>query len=281
MSSNSFAALDDSGDEAPKSNVVAPASKKASSKTVDAPASKPDPKSKPKNTDRNTTKHGRGGRPPARDGKRTYDRRSGTGRGKETKKDGGGARNWGSDKNEAKKMEGRINEQEDVAPAAAVAEVEEKTVDVPVEEVEPPKVDNTISYADYIASKGEKEEKSLRETKNEFAGVSIAEKKEEESFMSMGGGKKKKDKKKNETEKKSIAVGFRHKKVQVDSEGGRSEGRGEGRGDSRGGRGDSRGGRGDRRDGRGRGRGGRGPKSSSTKKPQGINVQDESAFPSL
>ena len=79
-SSNPFAALDDSGDEAPKAKAPA---KKSSSKTV-APASKPDPKSKPKNNDRNT-KHGRGGRV-ARDGKRAYDRRSGTGRGKEIKK---------------------------------------------------------------------------------------------------------------------------------------------------------------------------------------------------
>jgi len=290
---NSFAVLDDSEDEAPKSK-VAPASKKSgsdSSKKV-APASTPDPKNKPKNNGRNT-KDGPRGRPPARDGKRTYDRRSGTGRGKEIKKGGGGARNWGSDKNEAKKMEGSINEEEVVAPV--VTEGAEAPVEVTVEEVEPPVVDNTISYADYMASKGDKEQVSLRETTNEFAGVTAAAKVEEKSFMSMGVAKKKKEKKQIEA-KKIIDVGFRSRKINTEGEGrgDRGEGRGD-RGEGRGGdRRDSRGGRGDRRDGGrggrggrgdrkgGRGAGGRGPKSSSsTKKPQGLNVQDESAFPSL
>lgn len=263
MSSNPFAALDDSGDEAPKSK-AAPVSKKKSSAVVPS-SSKPDPKSKPKNNDRNT-KHGRGGRPPVRDGKRAYDRRSGTGRGKEIKKGGGGARNWGSDKNEAKKMEGRINEDEEIAPAA---DSEENPVDVAAEEVEPPKEDNTMTYADFMASKGKKEDVTLREVKNEFEGISIATKGEEESFIAMGGGKKKKDKKKKDVEKATIAVGFRS----ANSNGGR----GEGRGDRRDGRGRGRG----RNGGRGSGRGsGRGPRSGA-KKAQGLNVQDEGAFPSL
>lgn len=194
--SNPFAVLDDSGDEAPPKK--APASKK---KASIAPASKPDPKAKPKNNDRNT-KHGRGGRPPARDGKRTYDRRSGTGRGKEIKKGGGGARNWGSDKNEAKKAEGRVDENEEIPPAADAEEVE-----APV--VEEPKVeDNTMTFAEYMASKGKKEEVALREVKNEFAGMSTTDKGEEEDFMKMGEGKKKKEKKQKEA-KKSIDVGFR------------------------------------------------------------------------
>ena len=198
-STNPFAALDDSDDEAPTSK-PAPAPKK---NKIVAPSSKPDPKSKPKNNDRNT-KHGRGGRPPVRDGKRAYDRRSGTGRGKEIKKGGGGARNWGSDKNEAKKMEGRINENEELAMA-----VDGNDAEAPTEEVEPPKEDNTMTYAEYMASKGKKEETSLRETKNEFEGINAAAKEEEESFISMGRGKKKKDKKKKEVEKKTVDVGFR------------------------------------------------------------------------
>ena len=73
-------------------------------------------------------------------------------------------------------------------------------------------------------------------------------------------------------------------KTNVDS------GRDAGRGDRRDGRGRGGAGRGDRRDGRGRGAGrggrsgrgaGRGPKTGATKKPQGLNVQDEGAFPSL
>lgn len=207
-SSNPFAALDDSGDEAPKSKAApAPAaSKKSNTKTV-APASKLDPKTKPRNNDRNT-KHGRGGRAPVRDGKRAYDRRSGTGRGKEIKKDGGGARNWGSDKNDAKKLEGRINEDEDIVAPAAVVSEEKPAADVPVEEEEPPVVDNTLTYAEYMASKGKKEETSLREMKNEFAGVTVAVKEVEDTFISMGGIKKKKEKKQKEA-KKTIALGFR------------------------------------------------------------------------
>lgn len=270
MSSNPFAALDDSGDEAPTKK-VAPVSKKSSNKTT-VPSSRPDPKSKPKNNDRNT-KYGRGGRAPVRDGKRAYDRRSGTGRGKEIKKGGGGARNWGSDKNEAKKMEGRINEDEEIAP------VDETQADVPVEKEEPAKEDNTMTFADYIASKGKKEEVQMRETKNDFAGATASKKGEEDSFMAMGGGKKKKGKKKKDTERKTIDVGFRVAKADENS--GRSYGRGDGREDgrdSRGGRGDRRGGRGGRKGGRGSGRG---PRNDVTKKSTSLNVADAGAFPSL
>lgn len=277
MSSNPFAALDDSGDEAPpKVKVAAP--KKSTVQKV-APASKVDPKSKPKNNDRNT-KHGRGGRAPVRDGKRAYDRRSGTGRGKEIKKGGGGARNWGNDKDEAKKAEGRINEDADVAPATDGNE----NPDAAAEEVEPEKEDNTMTYVEYIASKGKKEEVALRGVKNDFEGFAASEKVVEDSFISTGGGKKKKDKKKKDVEKAVIDLGFRVAKTNVDS------GRDAGRGDRRDGRGRGGAGRGDRRDGRGRGAGrggrsgrgaGRGPKTGATKKPQGLNVQDEGAFPSL
>lgn len=277
MSSNPFAALDDSGDEAPpKVKVAAP--KKSTVQKV-APASKVDPKSKPKNNDRNT-KHGRGGRAPVRDGKRAYDRRSGTGRGKEIKKGGGGARNWGNDKDEAKKAEGRINEDADVAPATDGNE----NPDAAAEEVDPEKEDNTMTYVEYIASKGKKEEVALRGVKNDFEGFAASEKVVEDSFISTGGGKKKKDKKKKDVEKAVIDLGFRVAKTNVDS------GRDAGRGDRRDGRGRGGAGRGDRRDGRGRGAGrggrsgrgaGRGPKTGATKKPQGLNVQDEGAFPSL
>lgn len=271
MSSNPFAALDDSGDEAPPKKLAASSKKSGTSNTI-APASKPDSKGKPKNKDRNT-KGGRGVRPPVRDGKRPYDRRSGTGRGKEIKKGGGGARNWGSNKDEAKKMEGRINEDEEIAPAA---DGDDAPADVPVEKEEPQKKDNTMTLADYMASKGKKEEVSLPEMKNEFAGVSASTKGEEESFMAMGGGKKKKDKKKKEADKKTIDVGFRVAKP--DSDSGRDDGRGDRR-DSRGGRGDRRGGRaGGRKGGRGAGRG---PRSDVTKKPKAFNVADEGAFPSL
>lgn len=263
MSSNPFAALDDSGDEAPTKK-VAPVSKKSSNKTT-VPSSRPDPKSKPKNNDRNT-KYGRGGRAPVRDGKRAYDRRSGTGRGKEIKKGGGGARNWGSDKNEAKKMEGRIDEDAEIVPMDANED------DVAVEKEEPTKEDNTMTFADYMANKGKKEEVQLRETKNEFAGATAARKGEEEAFMTMGGGKKKKEKKKKEPERNTIDLGFRVAKADANS--GRSDGRGDGR--------NHRGGRGGRKGGRGYGGGsGRGSRNDVTKKPKALNVADANAFPSL
>lgn len=275
--SNPFAALDDSGDEAapkaPKTKAVAKDTKK---KVVEA--SKPDPR----NTHDRNTKHGRGGRPPPRDGKREFDRRSGTGRGKEIKKGGGGARNWGSDKNEAKKMEGRINENEVVATKKEGGDEESKPTDSP-KEAEPEKVvDNTMTYSEYVASKGKKEEVAQREIEDAFKGVTVAVS-VEESFMVMGGAKQKKIKKQKDA-KKTIDVGFRVKSSNTE-ESSRSgdrngdRGRDESRGGGRGGRG--RGGRGR---GEGRGRGGRGSSkgpSSSNKKPSGINVQDENAFPSL
>mmetsp|Transcript_11746 Transcript_11746/g.17244 ORF Transcript_11746/g.17244 Transcript_11746/m.17244 type:complete len:129 (-) Transcript_11746:623-1009(-) len=109
MSKNFFAALDDSDDEGEKPKVVASKPTKQEKAKPAPPAAPVEPskpnRRKPPHGDRNT-KGGRGSRPPARDGKRQYDRRSGTGRGKEIKKGGGGARNWGSDKNDAKKSRG-------------------------------------------------------------------------------------------------------------------------------------------------------------------------------
>merc|ERR1712008_325283 len=109
--------------------------------------------------------NGRGGRPPVRDGKRTHDRRSGTGRGKEIKKGGGGARNWGSDKNEARDLEGAIKDDQvenltttnpaddgaepDEVPAGAGKEKEK------FEEKEPEPEVVTYSYEEYLVMKNE------------------------------------------------------------------------------------------------------------------------------
>lgn len=272
MSQNFFAALDDSGDEAPapiKDNAKKREPKNANKKAVAATKgavepSKQENRRRP-NNDRNT-KQGRGGRNPPRDGKRAYDRRSGTGRGKEIKKGGGGARNWGSDKAEAKKMEGKIDEEE-VKDDQIVAPVEggEPAAEEPAPEEESKPEDKTMTLADYMASKGKKEDNAGREVESEFTGVT-ASKKEEEDFLVMGGSKTKKTKKKKDDQKKVVDVGFRT----ANPNSGRG---GRGRGD-RGGRG----GRGNRDGrGRGRGRGGRGPKNQNA----GINVQDEAAFPSL
>lgn len=274
MSQNFFAALDDSGDEAPapvknnsKKREPQKVTKKAATKGA-VEQSKPDNRGRrPNNYDRNT-KHGRGGRNPPRDGKRAYDRRSGTGRGKEIKKGGGGARNWGSDKAEAKKMEGKIDEEE----------VKEDQVVEPVEGQEPAAAeepasveeekpeDKTMTFSEYMASKGKKDDNSERQVDNEFKGVS-ASKKVEEDFLVMGGGKQKRTKKKKDDQKQVVDVGFRTANPNAGGRGGRGD-------RDRGGRG-GRGGRDGR--GRGRGRGGRGSKNQNA----GLNVQDEAAFPKL
>lgn len=143
-----------------------------------------------------------------RDGKRAYDRRSGTGRGKEIKKGGGGARNWGSDKAEAKKMEGTINEEgAKEEKAVEVPVVGEETAEKEAPAEEKPE-DKTMTFAEYMASKGKKDETSGRELEDEFKGLSAATKTEED-FLVMGGGKQKKSKKKKDAGKKTVEVGFR------------------------------------------------------------------------
>lgn len=248
---------------------------------------------RPNNNDRNT-KHGRGGRAPSRDGKRAYDRRSGTGRGRETKKDGGGARNWGSDKNEARQMEGKVEETalEEQPPKEEETENNEAVEEVEKEpEPEPEPEDKTMSYEEYLATKQNPDNAAFapvkeRELTNEFAGIKVKGKEEEEDFMMMGGGKKKKDKNKKNSQKESIALDFRV--VSEDDrrrDGGGRGGRGRGRGGRGGGRDGGRvGGRDGGRDGgRGRGRGGRGGRGGSGggRGGRGINVMDQSAFPSL
>lgn len=258
-SRNAFAILDDSDDERPK--VAAPS----------APAKRDEGARRTNNNDRNT-KGGRGPRE-AREGKRTYDRRSGTGRGKETKKGGGGARNWGSDKQEAKKAEGHVDENQVGESPADV--VEEPAVEEVVEEE-----DNTMTLEEYLAAKkgnagdslfGSKKERSI-ETENDFAGKEPA-KFVEEDFLVLGAGKAQK-KKKEKKEVQKLDLNFR---VASGDKPSRDDDRRGGRG-GRSGRGDR--GRGDR-GGRGRGRGERRSGGRGGGRGRGINVQDANAFPSL
>jgi plasminogen activator inhibitor 1 RNA-binding protein len=277
---NFFAALDDSDDEKPK--VAAPVKKATTNNKSSNAATKTNGGGGANNrrrqnnggNDRNT-KGGRGPRA-ARDGKRTYDRRSGTGRGKEIKKGGGGARNWGSNKDEAKKSEGRVyenelsrKEEEATAPPAETQEPEEE------ETPEEPEV--TMTLAEYYENKknqapillGPRKEVDVEEIESEFAGKT-AFVSSEENFLVMGTGKSLRKKKSGKKEVKTIDLNLR-----FSGEGGSSGGGGRDGGDRRGGRG-GRGGRGERRNekrgGRGAGkRGGRG----------GDFALDDSAFPSL
>lgn len=109
---------------------------------------------------------GRGGRfqrPAVRPGDRELDRHSGTGRGKEMKKGGAGAHNWGNESNDfggdeaaasgewptASGAEGAVEGQEAAATALAGGEEQQKAA--PAEEGKP----KTQSYADYLASRQE------------------------------------------------------------------------------------------------------------------------------
>ncbi|EEC43182.1 predicted protein [Phaeodactylum tricornutum CCAP 1055/1] len=292
MSSNRFAILDDDD--------TAPAVKKDSKPAKAAvEASKPDDRRRPNQNDRNT-KFGRGGRAPSRDGKRAYDRRSGTGRGKEIKKSGGGARNWGTDKAEAEVV---FVGQEDKPEEINTEEVEEPA--------EPEPVDNSMTYEEFLAAKAASSSELLKPTKerevaNEFTKVA-AKVSEEEDFMVMGSGKARRNKQQNKAVK-TLTPAFRVESgtVETDGHGGRGRnGRGEGRGsrggrregrggrgegpgrrgEGRGGRGEGRGGRGEGRDGRGEGRSGRGRglrgSGRGGGRDQQVNVLDTSAFPSL
>lgn len=294
---NFFAALDDSDDEheqqvqkkQPEKKKTVTSTKKA---TVSAPVKSESQQRRPHHNDR-SLKSGRGGgsrsereRQPPRDGKRAYERRSGTGRGKEIKKSGGGARNWGSDKDAARNAEGMVfDEKENGKDLDNIEEVGEQTGEsggedgTPGEqengdaaEAEPEKeeeVDNTMTYEEYLAQKEEQRNQSdafkpveMRELENEFAGlVGKKGRKEEEAedFLKMGKGKQLKKKGGEKKEKEKIVANFR---VQ-DSNAPR---------------------RNNRRDGdrpRG-GRGGRGYDRRGPRKGTGqVDVADMSSFPSL
>jgi plasminogen activator inhibitor 1 RNA-binding protein len=279
MSKNFFAALDDSGDEAEITTKVAPkeTKKPAPAKPASAPVEPAKNDRRRGHKDDRNTKQGRG-RPPARDGKRTYDRRSGTGRGKEIKKGGGGSRNWGNDKNDARKAEGTVIEGEEEAVLepktteeveAAAPEENKEAAEEPAPEVKEEEEDKTMTLDDYLKNKSRPESDAFKpvaekEFVDEFAGKA-AKKSVEEDFLVMGGGKSLRKKGAKKDGKVSVDVGFR-----VSS--GDDMRRGERRG------GDRRGGRGGRGSGRGGGsRGGRG----GGKQGGAINVADADAFPSL
>mmetsp|Transcript_11112 Transcript_11112/g.24481 ORF Transcript_11112/g.24481 Transcript_11112/m.24481 type:complete len:305 (+) Transcript_11112:319-1233(+) len=303
--SNFFAALDDSDTEG-RNAAPAITKKKAPKKEVVEPSKV---EKRPVKNDRHTAGgRGRGGRAPARDGKRAYDRKSGTGRGKEVKKGGGGGHNWGSDQNDAKKAEGPVTEGKEDANTPEVKE-KEVVVAAVVEEPEPEPVDNTISYDDYVASKARPDSAAFkalesRDIENEFAGKA-ASKYEEKEFLVMGGAKQPKKKGTGKKEKEILVLDFKIKSAITEDKGaGRDRDRGE-RGEGRGGRGGGDrgrrdGGRGGDRGGRGggdRGRGGgdrggdrgrrdggrdRGSRSGGGRGAgKGLDTTDASAFPSL
>lgn len=200
---------------------------------------------------------GRGGREGAP--RRDFERRSGTGRGKETSKQGGGARNWGN--------------QSDKTELVAEAEVQEKTVSdeevaVVVEEVVEEEEEVQFSLDEYLAKKKAERkgelfaEVEVRTITTEFSGaVQITKDGKTPDFIEAQ-FEKVFTKKTSGRKKQFITdLGFQAPK---------EERRPFRENDTRG-----RGGRGGARGGRGGARGGRAAGGSTP------NVADLKAFPSL
>lgn len=288
MMSNFFAALDDSDDEGNRPQAVSKAGKKSSSsnKAPIAEASKQDR--------RRNERDGRGWRQPPREGKRAYERRSGTGRGREIKKGGGGSRNWGSDKNEARNAEGLNGEEGEVLEAVVEAggEEEEEKQDEKQEEKQDEDEEaaarvrrmeeeaKKMTLDEYMAEKEARQKDSEafrplaeKELENEFAGFKPKQKLSGQDFLVMKGAKQPKKKGKQPKEKANIVPSFRV----ADSSASASARR------------DRRDNRGDR-DRRSQGRPGRPDRTDRRATPQAptpqpkptpLDVADTNAFPSL
>lgn len=195
---------------------------------------------------------GRGGRV-VRDGKREFERRSGTGRGREMKKQGGGAFNWGTGTEVPETVE--TPEVEAEAPEAAVAAPPVEAAPVvegakPAEEVTPPApepVDVSVSFDDYMA---EQAKKRTGEAFAELAPTKVADLPEEAKVLDREEDEegKKESEEEDETHRHLQRAGKAKKVPLGEVIGIRGGYRGGYRGSDRGGRG-----------GRGRGRGERGP----------------------
>ena len=180
-------------------------------------------------------------------GGREFERKSGTGRGREVSKGGAGGNNWGS---------AETQEADEAAAAASAVEAEERAAKRKAEEAEDAKM---VSYDDYLKQKessngegfGARAEKAVT---SEFAVPALT--KVTADFMVMGSGKALR--KKGDAGKKgkqTLEAGFRFKAPDRDDDAGGRGGRGGGRGGDRDG---GRGGRG----GGGRGGGDRGDRGS-------------------
>eukprot|EP00250_Pteridium_aquilinum_P003753 c14050_g1_i1 orf=335-1495(+) len=181
-------------------------------------------------------------------GRRMFDRRSGSGRGNEIKRDGAGRRNWG--------VELDPNATEEVVEAVVV---EEKSVSDPVEkkpeegaeadsgekkEVEEEDKEMTLEEYEKVLSEKRKvlesQKAEMRKVvvDKEFASMQLVDKKiEEENFLKLGvdKGKKKELLDKEERAKKSVSINEFLKPAEGESMYGRRGRGGRGRGGDRGG----------------------------------------------
>jgi plasminogen activator inhibitor 1 RNA-binding protein len=209
------------------------------------------------------------------EGERTHDRQSGSGRGREGKKQGGGSHNWGvdtEDPSSATILEEQPTFAEEETPI--ISPTEEIPAIVPLEEVEQEEEIDTSMTLDEFQAKlraerekaseifGAVKEKSVDQS--EFSGGTLRQKESQlpENFHSgrPDSGEAKKSTKVKKVKQTFVDVGFRAPPIE------------------RGGRG-----QGDRREGgRGRGRGDRPYRNSyMNSNHQKIDVNDVSSFPKL
>lgn len=214
--------------------------------------------------------------------KRVFDRRSGTGRGKEFKKGGAGRGNWGSSTDEQVNNEQPIEKKEGEVetPAqegGATKEGEQPQAEVPQEEEE----DKTLTLDQYLAQKASKKFSiETREVRKANEGVDAEQLKKWQNYAplkrddeipkpaSATESSPATEKKEKKAPKKQVVPVDQFFDVKAPPR----EDFGRGRGRGRGGRGGSRGGN------RGAPRGGRG---GSTRGGNSEIKLDESSFPSL
>jgi len=237
-----------------------------------------------------------------RSGKRTYDRKSGTGRGKDIKKGGSGMGNWGTygdDVVEEKpEKEEAAPKQENAANGAVAQEKtegkpEENKTEKPVVEQPPQEKDeeeSTRTYDEFLKLQAEKNARleaiTLPKERKPGEGVDQAAwkgfvvlerapKDEDEEDEEEEDGKLVREKKTKDVKKVPFTevLSIRHESPKRDGDGGRG-----GRGRGRGGRGRGRGDRDRDRDGADRGAD-RGARRMSSK-PITISVDDQN-FPAL
>ncbi|XP_047322618.1 RGG repeats nuclear RNA binding protein A-like [Impatiens glandulifera] len=185
--------------------------------------------------------------------RRTYDRRSGTGHGNETKRDGGGRGNWGTQTDEVvQEVQEPVNENEKTVETDKQVEQEvsgdakKENTEKESEEKEPEPEDKEMTLEEYEKVLEEKR-KALQASKTEERKVPIdkefesmqllsSKKTDAEIFVKLGSEK---DKRKDVTEKeerakKSVSINEFLKPAEGEAYYGRGRGRGgRGRGGSR------------------------------------------------
>lgn len=215
---------------------------------------------------RGASRGGRGGR----GGKRDFDRKSGSGYGRETSKHGGGAHNWGNEKDATELAAEAEILDDSTADENTPANATDSTPE-PVEEEEEP---ITYTLDEYLEMKkgdrkGENfEELNVRQITDDFSEASLVSKQgKTPDFIASNMEKIYRERSKGRKKQLFEGVGFRAPD-KYEQRGGRGD-----RGSDRG-----RGGRG-RGSGRGGFRGGRGGRGNNSK--YAPNVSDMKSFPTL